>query len=1437
MVFVLFVLWFTTSGYSLWLLWSLLWLSSDLPLLVTPFDSYGLCFVCPLIDHFWLLPLTLMVFVLIVLWPLLVTSFDSCGLCFVCPLIYHFWLLPLTLVIFVLFVLWFTTSGYFLWLLWSLFCLSSELPLLVTSFDSCGLCFVCPLIYHFWLLPLTLMVFVLFVLWFTTSGYFLWLLWSLFWLSSDLPLLVAPSDSCGLCFVCPLKYHFWLLPLTLVVFVLFVLWLTTSGYSLWLLWSLFCLSSKLPLLVTSFDSCGLCFVCPLIYHFWLLPLTLVVFVLIVLWFTTSGCSLWLLWSLFCLSSDLPLLVTSFDSCGLCFVCPLSYHFWLLPLTLVVFVLFVLWFTTSGYSLWLLWSLFCLSSDLPLLVTSFDSCGLCFDCPLTYHFWLLPLTLVVFVLFVLWNTTSGYFLWLLWSLFCLSSDLPLLVTPFDSYGLCFVCPLNYHFWLLPLTLVVFVLFVLWFTTSGYFLWLLWSLFWLSSDLPLLVAPFDSCGLCFVCPLIYHFWLLPLTLVVFVLFVLWITTSGYSLWLLWFLFCLSSDWSLLVTPFDSYGLCFDCPLIDHFWLLPLTLAVFVLFVLWLTTSGYSLWLLWFLFWLSSDLPLLVTPFDSYGLCFVCPLIYHFRLLPLTLVVFVLFVLWLTTSGYFLWLLWSLFWLSSDWPLLVTPFDSFGLCFVCPLIYHFWLLPLTLVVFVLIVLWLTTSGYYLWLLWSLFCLSSDLPLLVTPFDSYGFCFDWPLLVTPVDSYGLCFVCPLIYHFWLLPLTLVVFVLFLLWITTSGYFLWLLWSLFWLSSELPLLVTPFDCDGLCFVCPLNYHFWLLPLTLVVFCFVCPLTYHFWLLPLTLMVFVLFVLWLITSGYSLWLLWSLFWLSSDWPLLVTPFESCGLCFVCPLIDHFWLLPLTLMVFVLIVLWFTTSGYSLWLLWSLFCLSSDLPLPVTPFDSCGLCFVCPLIDHFWLLPLTLMVFVLFVLWLTTSGYPFDSFGLCFVCPLIYHFWLLPLTLVVFVLIVLWLTTSGYYLWLLWSLFCLSSDLPLLVTPFDSYGFCFDWPLLVTPVDSYGLCFVCPLIYHFWLLPLTLVVFVLFLLWFTTSGYFLWLLWSLFWLSSELSLLVTPFDCDGLCFVCPLNYHFWLLPLTLVVFCFVCPLTYHFWLLPLTLMVFVLFVLWLTTSGYSLWLLWSLFCLSSDWPLLVTPFDSYGFCFDWPLLVTPVDSYGLCFVCPLIYHFWLLPLTLVVFVLFLLWFTTSGYFLWLLWSLFWLSSELPLLVTPFDCDGLCFVCPLNYHFWLLPLTLVVFCFVCPLTYHFWLLPLTLMVFVLFVLWLTTSGYSLWLLWSLFCLSSDWPLLVTPFDSYGLCFVCPLIDHFWLLPLTLMVFVLFVLWFTTSGYSLWLFWSLFCLSSDLPLLVTSFDSCDLCFVSPLIYHFWLLPLTFVSSNFSYPYLEWL
>jgi hypothetical protein len=82
----------------------------------------------------------------------------------------------------------------------------------------------------------------------------------------------------------------------------------------------------------------------------------------------------------------------------------------------------------------------------------------------------------------------------------------------------------------------------------------------------------------------------------------------------------------------------------------------------------------------------------------------------------------------------------------------------------------------------------------------------------------------------------------------------------------------------------------------------------------------------------------------------------------------------------------------------------------------------------------------------------SSSCPF-SFGHCFVCPSIYCFWLLLWYLVVIVLSVLRFTASGYSCGIFWSLYCLS----------------FDLPLLVTPVVSRGHCIVCPSIYRFWLL--------------------------------------------------------------------------------------------------------------------------------------------------------------------------------------------------------------------------------------------------------------------------------------------------------------------------------------------------------------------------------
>ena len=122
---------------------------------------------------------------------------------------------------------------------------------------------------------------------------------------------------------------------------------------------------------------------------------------------------------------------------------------------------------------------------------------------------------------------------------------------------------------------------------------------------------------------------------------------------------------------------------------------------------------------------------------------------------------------------------------------------------------------------------------------------------------------------------------------------------------------------------------------------------------YHFWLLIWYLLTIVLSVLlWFTTSDYSLGIFWPLYCLSS----------------------------------------FTGSGYSLGIFWPLHCLSSfDLRLLIIQYVYFDHCIVCPL-------------------WFTASNY---SFGI---------FWSLFIVLSV----LLWFTGSDYSLGIFWPLYCLSS---------------------------------------------------------------------------------------------------------------------------------------------------------------------------------------------------------------------------------------------------------------------------------------------------------------------------------------------------------------------------------------------------------------------------
>ena len=924
MVIVLSILWFTASGYSCGVLWSLCCLSFDLRLLVTPLVSFSHCVVCPSIYGFWLLLLCLLVIVLSVLWftasdysfgvfwPLCCLSFDlrllitllvSCVQCVVSPVIYGFCWLLWCLVVSVVSALWlFTASDYSFGVLWSVCCLSCNLRLLITPLMSFGQCVVCPVIYGFWLLLWCLVVIVFSVLWFTASDYSFGILWSLRCLSCDLRLLITPMMSFGHCVVCPVIYGFWLLLWCLLVIVLSVLWFTASGYSYGILWSLCCLSCDLRFRITPLVSCGYCVVWLSNYGFWLLLWCFVaivlsvlrctasdysfsvslVIVLSVLWFTASDYSFGILWSLccllwftasddsfgvlcsvWCLSCDyLRLLVTHLVSFGQCGVCHVNYGFWLLLWCLVVIVLSVLWFAASDYSFGILWSLRCLSCDL--------------------RFWLLRWCILVIVLSVLWFTASDYSFGVFWSLCCLSCDLRLLVTPLVSCGDC----------------VVFSF--LWFTASGYSFGVLWSLCCLSCGLRLLVTLLVSCGHCVVWPSIYGFWLLLWCLLVNVLSVLRCTASDYSFCVFWSLCCLSCDLRLLITPLVSCGHCV----------------------------------------VSCELRFLITPLVSFCHCVVCPVIYGFWFLCWCLVVIMLSVLWFTASDYSFGVFWSLCCLFFDLRLLITPLVSFGHWVLCPLFYGFWLLPWYLVVIELSVLWFTASDYSFGVLWSFRCLS----------------FDWRHLITPLMSCGHWVVCPLIYGFWLLLWCLVVIELSVLWFTVSDYSFGVFWSLSCLSFDLQLLITPLVSCGHWVVCPLIYGF-----RLLLWC---------------LLVIELSVLWFTASDYSFGVLWSLSCLSFDLQLLITPVVSCGHWVVCPVIYGFWLLRWCLVVIELSALWFTASDYSFGVFWLLSCLSFDLQLLITLLVFGGHWVVCPLIYGFWLLLWCLLVSVVSVMWITASGYSF-----------------------------------------------------------------------------------------------------------------------------------------------------------------------------------------------------------------------------------------------------------------------------------------------------------------------------------------------------------------------------------------------------------------------------------------------------------------------------
>jgi hypothetical protein len=118
---------------------------------------------------------------------------------------------------------------------------------------------------------------------------------------------------------------------------------------------------------------------------------------------------------------------------------------------------------------------------------------------------------------------------------------------------------------------------------------------------------------------------------------------------------------------------------------------------------------------------------------------------------------------------------------------------------------------------------------------------------------------------------------------------------------------------------------------------------------------------------------------------------------------------------------------------------------------------------------------------------------------------------------------------------------------------------------------------------------------------------------------------------------------------------------------------------------------------------------------------------------------------------------------------------------------------SFHLQLLITPLVSFdhWIVSPSIYSFRLQLWYLLVIVLSLLPFTASDYSFGIFWSLYCLSFHLQLLITHLVSFGHCIVSPSIYSFWLQLWYLLVIVLSLLAFTASDYISGIFWLLYCL----------------------------------------------
>jgi hypothetical protein len=238
------------------------------------------------------------------------------------------------------------------------------------------------------------------------------------------------------------------------------------------------------------------------------------------------------------------------------------------------------------------------------------------------------------------------------------------------------------------------------------------------------------------------------------------------------------------------------------------------------------------------------------------------------------------------------------------------------------------------------------------------------------------------------------------------------------------------------------------------------------------------------------------------------------------------------------------------------------------------------------------------------------------------------------------------------------------------------------------------------------------------------------------------------------------------------------------------------------------------------------------------VITSLVTFDHYILCPSIYGLWLSLWYLLTIAFSVLPFTACDYYFGIFWPLHSLSFHLRLVITTLVSFDHCILCPSIYGLWLplwylltivlsvLPFTLVITTLVtfnhwivCPFIYSLWIPLWYFLTIALSVLPFTACDYHFGIFWSLYCLSFSLRLVITTLVSVDHGIVCPSINSLWLPLWYLLTIALSALPFTASDYLFGIFWPLHSLSFHLRLVITTLVTFDCCIVCPSIYGLWL------------------